>query len=602
MSRVVVGIEGRGSSAVWWGAAAISDGGRLVNSLTGLAAVDVEISELTAAGHLQLFERSVSLDAAYERAPLVVVVVDRSKTFGDLFYLPISKLTGLAGYDFQSPRQIYVFSDESAFESYAATVKTVILGKFLATPDDFRDAVRLGLTLSPGDPELNAARAFSTGNSTLGQRLARACVRPGKGREAFDLFLSALAGQGTYQLDYEDGVASKGFDIDVAAHQLESMTDAENKIIPFLKKQYAFIPRFEHSNFEEYKAASAHFTFKVDVPGQSLAQRVARYLLLYTLQEALSKRTPEFLADSPGLTEALNAIVEPGPGTRLTHSLIVTKTVEELTPTNSVVAARTLSPEIAVLGFVSGLQKDTKVEITIFPEFREIVSATDDGTGEPPRGIEKINGEGSFLRQPCVIRLRREGGRSERFWLSSIEWLGLNSSATIDSFPSSIVHGAFVTGQSIEVSLAVEGVLFVSALLSPDGTLVGEPLFVPGATRGTLEDSLDWINQFASTCRKRELAVSKSATWLPPVFGPAQKPVIRILDILSETGWSAPRPVVRDLLRKKFRLTFSEARLDKIVTSEDEYLRLADGNIEPTQTGKAMLEVYRKAVHGAHVP
>ena len=97
MSRFVIGIEGflPPDAVVVWGAAALSDGQRLINSQTQLAAPMAEAERLRAERHLHLFPFGIELRDEHDAMPLIVVMVNRESDKRDHFLVDTGRVGGL---------------------------------------------------------------------------------------------------------------------------------------------------------------------------------------------------------------------------------------------------------------------------------------------------------------------------------------------------------------------------------------------------------------------------------------------------------------------------------------------------------------------------
>ena len=554
MSRFVIGIEGfvPPDAVVVWGAAALSDGQRLINSHTHLVAPLAEAQRLREERHLHLFTTGIELRDEHDDLPLVVVMVNRESDKRDYFLADTGRLGGLVAHRHAGGWQQYIFVDSDAFGRYAKDVADAVVSDILyaGTPasEGNREVVRLALILAPGNPALNAVRVYlSENNNNLVERMARASVRPPTAVSEFELLLRALRSQNDeYELKYEEGAAAGGgFDVDVAVSTLSAIQLAHRSFKPTLQRQFPFIKEIPSPRFREMKAASAELHFVSSVAHRPLGDRVARYLSLHFLEETLRGATPENVPQSRDLQQAIHRIAQPSTETRLSQKRLEKVDREEVTYVATPRPAVERSDVLKVLGIVSGLEQDFMAELAISPSWRLSVSTVNNGDGDPPIGAEATRGA-AFLRKAFVFSIIREnrGDGTERFFLIEMRALGPDVVDEVTAMPSSVVPEAFMTDLRLTVQSPNAETMDVSEL----GTFEEVPT-------GTLATGQRFLKAYAERCKAFELAEHPfRVSWLPP-HDPKTTAVGRALVALNELGGEAFVPDVVATINRLFNTT-----------------------------------------------
>lgn len=537
MSWKIVGIEGLvpDDAPVAWGAAALSDGNRLYNNFTGVSTPIADLERLRDQKHLHVFKHAIEVSDEDAIDELVVLMLNRASHFESLLRPEPGRLGGVVTHTHRKAWRYYVFSSRDAFAVYANVAADNVIENVLYTGNpgtaENKDLVRVALTLVPGHPELNALRAYLDGRVNVA-RLARASVKSAAAIAAFDLFLAAMKSEtGDYELKYENGAAEGGgFDVNVAISTLRAVEAANDAFTPFLQRNYPFIKEVPAPRFREMRAMSAELHFAPKVEGKPLGDRVARYLSIYFLQQSLIGEKPPEVALSRNLSQALRTIARPTESTTLKQKRLASIEREEVDVLVQRDIESTLSDELSVLGIVSGLTQDSRAELWIGPERRFFVSTVEDDGGETPEGAEAIRGDGSFLRRPCIFKLRRESTDegAEQFHLRSMRVLALGETGTITAVPSGVLPGAFVVGLNLDVDYRND-----SSLVTSLGAFAN-------VTNGTLATAKRWLAEFRASCNHFELQQDPAGlTWLAPSKAEKATSLQRVMVILHELHGAA---------------------------------------------------------------
>jgi len=536
VSWQIVGIEGivPEDAPVVWGVGVLSDGERLHNNFTGVSTPIADLTRLRDENHLHVFKTPLLIPDEDALNELVVLMVNRRSQSEPIFRPDTGRLGGVVTHSHTKTWHYYVFSSRDAFAVCANVAATNVIQNVLyagpARTAENRNLVRIALTLVPGHPELNALRAYLDERPNV-ERLARASVRT-TSMGAFDLFLAAMRSEGDeYQLKYEHGAAEGGgFDIDVAITTLRAIESANHSFSPFLQRNYPFIRDVPAPRFREMRAASAELHFVPAVEGRPLGDRVARYLAIYFLQQALIGEKPPEVALSRQLHQALKTIARPTESTTLQQKRLSHDEREDVYEPAQQSAESTFSDELRVLGIVSGLTQDSRAELWIGPERRFFVSTTEDDRGEPPTGAATIKGDGVFLRRPCIFTLVRESTDhgTEQFHLRSMTVLKRGDNRLITALPSGVLAGAFIVGLNLKIAYKKD-----ASLVTPMGTF-------ESVTDGTLDTARRWLAEYREACNEFELQQDPTQLqWLPPSKKEKASSLHRVMIVLHELHGAA---------------------------------------------------------------
>jgi hypothetical protein len=542
VSREIIGMEGfvPADAVVVWGAAAVRDGQTLINNQTGVTAPMAEAARLRDGRHLYLFDAPIEVRDEYDDAPMIVVMVNLESEKRDPFIADINRFGGLIGHRYTQHWQHYVFADPESFGRYANVVADEVTSRILYSDqpasNENRELVRLALTLTPNNASLNAVRVHLAGqNVAVVERLAKASMRSAESLSQFELLLRALrSGDASYELKYEDGAAAGGgFDVDVALNTLSAIQAAHKAFKQPLRIQYPFVREIPSPRFQQMRAASAELHFVPSVPNRPLGEKVARYLSLHFLEEALRGEVPPEVPKTRDLKNAIRRIAQPSKDThtRLSQKRLAQTDLEDVTFVPGVEAPRQRSEVLKMLGFVSGLERDYTAELALFPKRRLRISTIDNGDGDQPIGAEATRGA-AFFRKPFVLSLVREiQDEIADYFLAEMQMIGPGFADHLTAIPSSVLEGAVMTGMNLAIRWP-DG----AAELSIDGLGTYED-----AGSGTLERLNRFLATYSRNCADYELLGPHPVviSWLPPP-APVTTAVGRVLVALAKFDGRAP--------------------------------------------------------------
>jgi hypothetical protein len=598
VSRYVVGVEGtlREDAVVIWGAAAIEfEDGVIVNSHSGAKTTAEGAPRLAHEGHLILFRRPpITIRDEHASQPLIVVMVNRQAPQLEHFLVEAGKTGGLVGRSNRKDWLISVFANRVAFNAYAASVADRVSGHVLYSAthssDANRELIRLALLLSPGSASLNAIRVFQSGSQQGAMhRLARASVRPKEAVHRFELLLTAMRSNADYQIKYEGGVSKDGgFDVDVATRTFKALGTAHNALAPAIKLDYPFLKVIPPPLFHHMVAQSAEMHFKPAIEGKPLGEQIARYLSLHLLEQSL--RGEEIEVPKPQqLHAAVQRIANPTPETRVLQKPLAATDREVVVPRLELDGKVAQFPSVDVLGFISGLQKDYQIELSLSGELREKLSITDDGNGATPRGVDAVQRHGDeFLRKPCIASIFSyldENG-DETVYLKEMRLIPPGGSDVVTAIPSGVVEGAYLTSVNLRVTVTAEGVI---------QTPVGE---WPNALTGNLPDARSWLIGYTTAARAFELTQVSAGKWLRAVDVPPASAIQRILVALYALKGRARIPELLVEINRRFQVavrvnnTRREINDNPLLVNLDE---TDDQIAQWTAAGEAYYRVYVKA-------
>ncbi len=604
MSVVVWGLEGAipENAILAWGSAALSDGAFVVNAQTRAKASIAEAQALASDGHIYAFKKPFDLANDYADFPLVVLALNFESEFAQVLRPDLEKNPGIIRHRKRRGESWhdYIFVDHNAFTRYAQLVASSVakIAIDATTDNDPTPILRTALTMAPSDPVLNALRAFYAPPAARERvhRLALASLRSTEATARFGLTYRAMISteiqqaeeQETYDLIYEKGATEGGgLDVDIASAFLGSVNKASELIIGFVQREFSFITATPQFRLREMAPGSATFKFIPAVPGRSRAERFARYVSLFYLQETLKGNRPDLIEESPLLAKAAKRILEPAPGTDLSHRTLFEGKKESLEALVNATPLSIRSQPFSVLAVVSGVHNDVNAELLLNPDFRLVVSTADHGNGAEPTGASAIKGTGEFLRTPYVATLVRERSvrGSEKFILRELRPLGEDAEVSINSFGSTVAHRAIALQQDIKVVRRADGSL---------DTSVGQ---FPDAFTGTLETAISFLKHWHAALAQQELREIPPAYLPPPVPRP-EAPYVRVLRSLAKTVDGAAD--VKDIAVDIARNSVMPMRAHKIRTAAHEHPDLfgADSDYDRlsiSDKGLAVVTAYDRA-------
>lgn len=559
MSLHVWGVEGSLSpeAVVVWGAAALLVDGNVVNSFTKRNVTLQEAERLSAEGHIFRFEELIKLRAVHEASPLIATLIRRASPWHSLFAVEREKAVGLAKTAESAEWLYYIFEDEQAFVSYAMKVANAVLGDILYSRDiatevalaRHRAVVRSALGLIPGHADLNALRVFLTPKRIV-ENAARSSLRGDVAVRRFERTLTAFRGSSAdqYELKYERGAAiGGGMDVNIAADTLHAVNRATQLLHGSIEKDYPYLHRIPSPRFREMKAASAHMVFVANAnDGEVLGDRAARYLALESLAQAVSGNVAlDDSEDQHVLDATVTKIVKPTPETTLRHKPPADTGLQTVNVPYVEAQEVLRSEHMDFVGLISGLRRDRRVELQLFPKVRIEVATNDDGDGEVPYGADTITRDGSFLRRPCLMSLVREHtpGGTTRFLLRRLQLIELGRTVTATALPSSVVSGAFLVGRRLRFTL------------TKDNLIEGDLGSLGDAGTGKLESGQRLLDRLSAAALEYELSNANGARWVQVVKPPEPIPLDRVLVVLDACQGSALIDVIRTLVERRFGAT-----------------------------------------------
>lgn len=604
MTACVIGLEGHlpVDALVAWGAAAIVRGDVVRNSRSGASIPRDEIERVVADGHLSCFD-AIDIDDNHADLPLLAVLVNLRSDYKTLFLVDTGRIGGLVGTGQWEGWQIYVFSGPAAFAGYADTAIQQVLHEVLYGETQSTLAslppIRGALALAPDNPVLNALRVYlADDRAEMVKRFARASLREPAAQDEFETWLTALSNKtDDYELKYNDGIAQGGgVDIDAAAALFANLRSLTRPIERVVRDQYRFFQPIPAPRLHELRAASAELHFVPSVTGRSLGERVARYLTLRLLQQTLDGSPPRALANSPEVRSATARVIRPTPETTLLHKPLGEKERHAVFYSPESVRQVERSAELWFLGAISGLERDLTIELRLFPKLRVVVSAIDNGLGQPPEGVDVIRERGTFLRMPCIFSLVRESDEAGhgRFWLQTMKLLIPGQAGVVSAVPSSVVDGAFVTDVRLEVSFDGE-----SVQVSPLGV-------IPRAGDGTLPSVRAFLMAYAKMSMDSELSgASGMSRWIPPLRPQPPSALGRVVLALDALGGEAhQRDIVLQIHQQFGALVRTNNTRREVINCPDllEFVAPDEQVIRLTEKGRRFCSVYRAAGGSVSAP
>ena len=557
MARVI-GYEGQRDprALVSWGSAALVKDDTLINASTRVRMkfTSKDVASFAKNGSISPLTEPLEIaDAATDDA-LVVVEISRSKWDSILLVDPgrIGDLIAKKGF---TKTHVYVFRNTASFDLYRKEVVDRVLNEILYKEPDRKSGdtlVRTGLILDAHHPALNATKVIRSANPTIAKGIAEANMRSDLDRARFQSIYSALASkEEDYTLKYDKGMADGGgMDVDKVVFVIGAVKTVGQQLSRLIEKDYAFLERPPPTRLWEMKAASATFTFKSKRKNQSLGEKVARYLELNLLQEAIGGKDVAGLEDAKPFQEALKKIVSPDETTIVEHSKKIGQKGLQRVGAQQVerpVAQAKWSDPLTLLGFQEGLIGEGRtIEVNFFPGVALNLSSTDNGDGGVPEGLSFLKERADFLFQPALYTIQRElvAAGSERFFLQKVVELKAGDHGVITAMPSSVVTGGYVYGVEIKVARAANGSLRLAI-----GTL-------DRVDASSMPLAQGWMKGYAALCYEAELADHRPARLAPAKF-PAASPLVRLLEAVDSLGSPAPQTAVVAKINELFMLASS---------------------------------------------
>lgn len=599
MKNFVVGMEGfwPEDSPIAWGAAAIakSDGAEvdieIENSVTGRSIQQPEFMQLVR----ELAITPTPRISVPRSDALIVFSVRRSFASSSLF---LNEEPAVARRATQAAwHRVYEYPEQ--FERFSRRVVDDIVRDIIRDikHEEAETLLRLSVVLRPTYPLAHALRTLIAPEEQKRRvrRTARASIPPSEWEE-YETLCRVLAGDShRYELKYSGGIAKGGgMDLDQTVVQLSALERLHERFREDLVNDctiFDSIADVPAPRLHELRAASAGLHFEVNVEGEDLLTRLARFLELKLLQQVVSGEIPEDMSSDPAFMEAVQTLLHPSDDTQVEERRpdateyrkveFSTFEPEELLPTNS----------FNCFCFLQGIISEARrVELKVAPKTRYEVSTRNNGFDEPPSGIEALASGREFLFEPTVASLTRfatPSGSRERIYAAGFEVLATAGRAEFSWIPSFLAPGAFVRVGVHVVERDGEGIL------SFDGIPLLAGLLTPG-----LDRIAAWLRSFADWCTNIELESSPHTDdWIVPARRREPTAFARILDVMSDTG---PRSSVDDIvirLQAKFGSRVRRNNTRRTAASNSRFFQLVDSDddgsfIELLPAGKKAVNVY----------
>lgn len=599
----IIGYEGRRRDSVSasWGAAAIEDGDFIVNGMT-LTRRHYDEKERAdfLAGPLTPVEPPIEISLGKNDRPVVLGIERREF---DVLTAPRPTKGELMTSSEDGDTLFFVFDELPSFESYADRFAKHVATTLLApnaSRDDARTHAMLNLVsaITPHHYAINALNAFYANDASPDVRrlIWRTLVQPENRLEEFDLILDALESDplANMQLKYKGGIADGGgVDVTDLRKVASSLAAAHEALAPLVRKLYPFLPEAHPSRVESMKAASATFEFRAAVEGESLGEKVARYIELKLLERALAG-TLSHAETKPKLSQAITELAHPDVNRPTTVQIAVMSKapvpapqfvdIEASPPVDEAegdYAGERFSNPFWLLGYQSGVfDANRRLELSIFPGLFLRVSAERGIEADEPPNDEVVimSTTHDYLFQPALFEVMREheGHRRARYHLRKARLLH-QAKQDLTAFPSSVAKHAFVLAETT-VQLKA-GVLH---------TGFGEVSNVRGGNSTTAEE---WLEDFAALCRAQELSDLRVTRLAPFVLRPT--PETAFLDaLLSLTN--ANQPTGEGDVLRRFRADYGNLafNIERIMMRNSGYAVFTQGRYELTTEGQRLARAF----------
>lgn len=597
MTLEVIGYEGKAFNnfSVSWGAAVLSDGVKLINSVTGLSVPINELDDLIASGHVSKLKKTIKLEDK-QYSDIVLAYVRHSK-FKELFVTDTGKTGGLIKHKKIDQDTVYIFNSNAAFTRFAKNIINKIIKKILDVTDfssESTELLKLGLLLDNSNPYINAIRVVVANHNKKDRvkKLALANVDESKYTEFNDFLRSLEDYQGEYRLHYKDGVTvGGGFDIKYAAKLTNSLQKAHEKISIHMCETHPFFhgamrsPRLSHMD-----TGSADLYFKADIKKSTYLEKSARYLELKMIEDLLRGKKYASLDRDPEFRKAIHGVVNLDDSTMLYQvPLSITAAEEEGESVNLEMpitdGEKTETNSFTLLGYQSGLSNDAReIEINLFSSRGIRVSATDNGYGTPPVGVDYLHMESDFLFRPALFTIYRKDidDKRSKFYLMKVEKLTKNGTYEFDAIPSKVVKDGFCLRKGFNISLTEKGNINLSNENSKTYTINGIEEHI------NLDSAKDWMNRYFEICFDWELefGIQDSVSWLKPVRKNVFQEEHRLIYSLGQLGGKAEQKVVIDKINEVFEVTVRDNNTRRIVKDyKKDFLNLKNKTFSLTDKG-----------------
>jgi hypothetical protein len=608
----VFGFEGTrpDDANIAWGAAALLvKPDTLLNAHSRLTVPLADLSKTDATESVVALPDDVVVSEDDAASDITVAAIRRSE-HSHLFLVRKNTQSGEIARRIRGQTTFYVFATKADFAAYADRVAGQVIVELLKKEPDAREVQQRliydALVLAPHHPHLHALRTLTAPDIKATERLARASLRSDSDREAFRQFLEALTADSIdYRMKYEGGIAAgQGLDIEDAVQQFGALKTVISKgLIPHLRKVIPFL-RTDEVELPMQRvllhAGSAEIIFSVNVKDESRLRRVARYLELQYLQDALQGNLPATFPHDSTFLQAFEQVLQPTVDTVLTHKPFGAVDFEDVVIQPFVSTGIREDAPFEILGAPQGASSELKrIDIKFFPFMREAVSLEDDGSGSPGLGRHHFRERNDFLFRPFVFKVQRisDSTHRHRFFLLSSRLLDVNVPDRITAIPSTVVPGAYL----IDLDLPI--------VVSEGGLTIGNDYIGETPESPSFNTWESFLHEYGQWCQNYEFTrgATADAKWLPPSKAKPPTKTIRVLMVLAELGEAAvPLSQVRNVLRKR-RTHEREPRLGLgAIRREVEHSRFFETQqyeeellVKMTADGARLLSIYRKAMTGS---
>lgn len=606
MTRVY-GFEGTWTDDCYvaWGAAALLlDNGLIRNAYSKLTVPQHIVEGTESQESIARLPDDVEIDDEYALGDVTVVALRRtSRSF--LFTTRKGKQTGeIARRPYGASGMVYyVFSDRASFENYVARVVARVVGHILKEekkPNSEKlDILYDALVLAPHDPYLHGLRVLAAPDLEATKELAQSSLRTPEDTRAFLQFVDVCTRDDfVYRLKYDRGIGEGGgLEIKDAKRQFDALETIETKLIPHLRKANPYLPPdTQPAPRVLLKTGSAELEFSVRVKGESLLQRLARFLEVQRIQEVIRGNVPDALAQDKNFTAALDQLIRPTPETTVTHKPLdkADDEYEDVVPPSYALGKLHEDGPLAILGAPQAASREIKrIDLRLSMSMREAVSLEDSGSGAAPLGSGLFKSRNDFLFRPFVFSVwrRSDGSGRHQFWLQSVKPLDHDQVQLLTAIPSMVNPGGFMKSLQLPVSLSTQGEVVIG------GRQVGT-VFPYSLVAWT-----EFMANFTNWCGRYELehGLDESVEWIQPTRSVPPPRSVRLALALQELGIPSSVSRVRATANQRSDKDgqLSTGLVQKVVDEFPNFFvrdeREDDDYLTLSEQGARLIAIYRRA-------
>ncbi|PRQ08792.1 hypothetical protein [Enhygromyxa salina] len=597
MSAQVIGFEGSWPEGepVAWGAAAIEVGDHVSNSFSHHAIHKDDFVHASqnpdADSPGERLERYVKLPTSVKvelnhTDDIVVLGLDSSLPETRLLFPVRQQRFGIEGQTKGEHKYFYIFRTRILFRKTAQGILGSVFQaclskdiKSLKQDDICKRAIRACLVLVPEDPLMNALRCVSSPKRARAMAFVRTRLEgENDALQLFETVMRVCQDDGFESwLKYSGGFATHGLDAADAAKQLSLISDLHStirkrvvhSIVPALKAEDAGL------RITFLKASSAQIGFGVQLAGEPLFMRFARYVELDYFQRALRGDIPASLLSDAKFVSTLESILEPEPGTTVTQRALDSEEEEILIWRPDHARSGIRSFPFHILGYIQGFTRDINfIEIKFSskegPAGRASVSLRDDGDGNAPLGVDDVSQQPKrWVFEPAVFEVVQEvfpGRRTPKYHLKHILFirtLTAHTKVPVTALPSYFRHAFLILPERITIS--------AGSIAHPELDLEA----ASHALKTTLDEgapergSFDWIEKVSELSDEAELNYASLAqTSWTQVSSKRYDRAMRILRILDSDSGKVDLQNVTDVLISDYKDECSLYQVRRTIDSE----------------------------------